>query len=62
VKIKCLCCDLPCATIEGGELVIQSKHGSEKHKTSLSVARLERLLDVMRLSAPPAPLRRDGAA
>lgn len=42
--LRCACCHLPAAHIQGDVLVITSRHGSEHHTTTISLAGLDKLL------------------
>ena len=47
----CSCCDLPCAVIENGRLVWQSRHGHSAHTNALTLDDLKELVRVMESEA-----------
>lgn len=36
--IPCACCSLPCAVVDGAELVIYARHNGTKHVTRVPLA------------------------
>lgn len=45
IKLTCAQCDTPCAALQNGCLVIQSRHHGECHVTVIPVAELVKLCE-----------------
>lgn len=44
--LRCACCGLPYARVQGGCLVVESRHHGEKHTNAISLEEVARLFDV----------------
>jgi hypothetical protein len=43
----CSCCDMPCAIVENGRLVWQSRHGHSSHSNALSLDDLKEIVRIL---------------